>query len=172
VAIFPGAFNPPHEGHLRMAALAEQRLGAPLAFELSVANVDKPLLDYIAIRDRVAALAAQQPPRPIVLTHARTFREKAALLPGATFVVGADTLARIADPRYYHGELGQRDAAIRELAAHGCRFLAFGREQGGQFQTLADLDLPAELRQLCDGVPAEEFREDVSSTQLRGRDGV
>jgi hypothetical protein len=51
--VFPGAFNPPHRGHLRMAALAETRLQQRATWELSIANVDKPPLDFIAIRDRV-----------------------------------------------------------------------------------------------------------------------
>jgi hypothetical protein len=170
--LFPGAFNPPHAGHLRMASIAEQRLGKPLAWELSIANVDKPTLDFIAIRDRVAALDASGEGRPIALTSAPTFREKATLFPGATFVVGADTLARIAHARYYHGDESQRDEAIDHIAARGCRFLAFGRHFEGGFQTLADLALPARLRVACDEVPAADFREDISSTELRAEDGV
>jgi hypothetical protein len=165
--VFPGAFNPPHEGHARMAAIAESRLGQPLVWELSVANVDKPPLDFIAIRDRIAALAGLVPPRPIALTHAATFREKAALFPGATFAAGLDTIQRIAEPRYYHGDARQRDAAVAALAAAGCRFLVFGRQVAGRFQTLGDLELPAALAALCTVVPAAEFRDDISSTQIR-----
>jgi hypothetical protein len=169
--LFPGAFNPPHEGHAEMATIAERRLGASLAWELSVANVDKPPLDFISIRDRLVALAAVQPPRPVAVTNAASFREKAALFPDATFVVGADTAARLAEPRYY-GSIERRDDAIREIAAYGCRFLVFGRNIDGGFQSLERLDLPPGLRDICLGVPAAEFREDISSTQLRSGDGV
>ncbi|HYO25422.1 MAG TPA: hypothetical protein VEQ85_10800 [Lacipirellulaceae bacterium] len=167
--VFPGAFNPVHAGHLRMAAAAEARLGLPAAWELSVTNVDKPALDFIAIRDRVAGLQGDAKRRPIALTRAATFREKAALFPGSVFVVGADTLVRIGDVRYYGGETLRRDAVIREIAAQSCRFLAFGRVVGGQFQRADELDLPAALRALCDVVPESEFRADVSSTELRAR---
>jgi hypothetical protein len=165
--VFPGAFNPPHVGHLQMAALAERRLGQPLAWELSIANVDKPLLDFLAIRTRVQALRREDDTRPIALTRAPTFREKAALFPGATFVVGADTIVRIADPRYYGGDAAQRDAAVAAIAAQGCRFLVFGRQLADGFQTLSGLDLPPALAVLCQEVPAEEFREDISSTEIR-----
>ena len=165
--VFPGAFNPPHAGHQRMAAIAEQRLGQPVAWEVSIANVDKPPLDFIAIRDRLAGLAAVDRRRLILLTHAATFREKAALAPGAVFVVGLDTLMRIADARYYAGDPKLRDDALTAIAAAGCRFLVFGRQLGGHFQTLADLHIPPELRAICDEVPAEKFREDISSTELR-----
>ncbi len=166
-AVFPGAFNPPHEAHLRMAAIAEQRLGGPVTWEASIINVDKPPLDFLAIRDRVEALREVSPSQPIALTRAATFREKAELFPGATFVVGADTLARIADPRYYGGDAKRRVEAVAHIAAQGCRFLAFGRAAGGRFQALADLDLPPALRALCDEVPAADFRADISSTELR-----
>jgi nicotinamide mononucleotide (NMN) deamidase PncC len=165
--VFAGAFNPPHVGHLRMAEIAERRVGAPLAWELSVANVDKPPLDFISIRQRVAALRAEDGRRLIALTSAPTFAEKSALFPGATFVVGADTLQRIAEHRYYGDDAAKRDRAIADIAGSGCRFLVFGRAGGDRFMTLGDLQLPEALRRLCEEVPASEFREDVSSTSLR-----
>lgn len=165
--VFPGAFNPPHAGHLQMAVIAEKRLGRPVAWELSMANVDKPPLDFIAIRSRVEALRADDGDRLIALTHAPTFREKAELFPDATFVVGADTLLRIAEPRYYEGNEARRDAAVAKIAGRGCRFLGFGRTIDGRFKTLDDLALPLALRALCDEVPEDQFREDVSSMELR-----
>lgn len=166
--IFPGSFNPPHQGHLRMAAEAERRLGAPLAWELSMANVDKPPLDFIAMRTRVGWLRSEDSARLVAVTWAPTFREKAELYPGATFVVGADTIVRIGDERYYGGDVARRDAAMAAIASLGCRFLVFGRELAGRFQTLGDLPVTPALRSLCAEVSAAEFREDVSSTALRG----
>jgi hypothetical protein len=103
----------------------------------------------------------------VLLTRAATFVEKARLMPGCLFIVGADTLIRIADPRYYGGDRAQRDAAIVELADLGCRFLVFGRPLDGSFLALAELNLPAGLRALCDDVSESEFRANVSSSELR-----
>jgi nicotinamide mononucleotide (NMN) deamidase PncC len=171
-AILSGAFNPLHSGHRRMAAIAEDVLQRPVAWELSIANVDKPPLDYITLLERVDALQAEKEGRVIAVTRSPTFREKAELFPGATFVVGADTMLRIAEPRYYGGDEARRDEAIAEISRHGSRFLVFGRVIDGRFMTLGDLNLPAELLSLCDEVPASEFREDVSSTELRSKEDI
>ena len=163
-AVLPGAFNPLHDGHRAMRAHATERLGRPVAYELCVANVDKPALDYLDINPRLA----QFQPDEVVVTNTPTFVEKARVLGGAvTFVVGADTITRIAEPRYY-GDRARRDAALAELKDVGCAFLVYGRvDDDGVFKTLADLSLPSALAALCEGVDAAEFRNDVSSTALR-----
>jgi nicotinamide mononucleotide (NMN) deamidase PncC len=160
--MFPGSFNPPHAGHERMAHVAEARVGAPAVRELSVTNVDKPPLDFLAIHRRVEALGDV----PLLLTDAPTFLEKAQIAPGCVFAVGADTAERIGRGRYYASD-AERDAAIAAITRLGCRFLVFGRVEGGRFRELPDLDLPEALRALCDGVSEGEFREDLSSSSLR-----
>lgn len=170
--VFPGAFHPLHSGHRRMAQLAQQMLGVPVEFEMSIMNVDKPPLDYFEIQQRTEQFSDEQ---IVWLTRAPTFMEKSTHFPGATFVVGADTICRVAEVRYYGNDLAARDAALRAIASQGCRFLVFGRKIGERFVTLWDLDLPGILRDLCRGVPGEQFREDVSSTEIRqgesGRSG-
>jgi nicotinamide mononucleotide (NMN) deamidase PncC len=163
--VFPGAFNPFHAGHERMAQIAAARYDAPVTFELSIANVDKPPLDFIELADRLKRLAG----RPVLLTRAATFVEKANVAPGCVFVVGVDTLARIGETRYYGGDPEARDAAIASIADQGCRFLVFGRIMDDRFVGLSNLDVPAGLRELCEEVPEAMFRADISSTELRVR---
>jgi len=164
-AVFSGAFNPLHAGHLKMAHFAAQRLAAPAEFEISIENVDKPPLDYTEIAHRAAQFSQRQ--LPLWFTRAPTFAEKSDLFPGATFIVGADTLLRIGHCRYYNNDPRAAEAAIARIAKNGCRFLVFGRLVDTDFRSLADLELPASLRQLCDEIPSAEFREDISSTNLR-----
>jgi nicotinic acid mononucleotide adenylyltransferase len=161
--LFPGAFNPPHWGHERMAEIASQRYGRPVTFEISIINVDKRPLDFIEIADRLERLSGQL----VLLTRAATFVEKSQLAPGCIFVVGADTIERIADPAYYNNDAARRDEAIAAIAKQGCRFLVFGRTIRGSFATLSTLNLPRQLRAICDEVTESEFNAEVSSTELR-----
>ncbi len=167
--VFPGAFNPLHAGHRRMAEIAGHLLRGPVAVEISVLNVDKPPLDYTEIERRLA----QFPPgQTVCLTRAATFEAKSRLFPGATFVVGTDTMQRIADPQYSGGTATAWRQAIERIAGQGCRFLVFGRATNGRFVGLSDLDLPEPLAPLCREVPPDVFRDDVSSTTMRhGRTG-
>ncbi len=162
-AIIAGAFNPLHVAHRKMADIAKQKVGGEAAFEISVINVDKPPLDFIEMRTR----AEQFADAPLWFTRAPTFVEKAANFPGAIFVVGADTIRRIAEPRYYGDNVAARDHALETIASHGCRFLVFARRNEDSIETLNSLTLPDRLRKICDEVAADEFLFDVSSTELR-----
>ncbi len=166
--LLPGAFHPLHEGHRHIAQWASRYLNRPVEFELSVRNVDKPPLDYVEIAERFGQFDANQ---VVWLTNAPTFVEKARIFPGATFLVGVDTLIRIGDPRYYGSE-DACQAALKELEQHNCSFLVFGRLVGDRFLTLRDLPVPDLLRRRCQEVPADEFRCDLSSTQIRAEQHI
>jgi len=162
--IFPGAFNPLHDGHREMVRVAEQMTGDKALLEISTFNVDKPPLDYVDMRLRERGLHAEF---PFTFTNAPTFVEKSELFPGATFMVGSDTLERIGQPRYYHGSLELRDKALEALAGNRVRFLVFGRLTDDTFKGLDDLEIPPVLRKMSAGVPESGFRVDISSTGIR-----
>ena len=162
--ILSGSFNPLHEGHETMADAASRILGGPVAFELSVANADKPPLHAEEVRRRVAQFAGKG---DIVLTRVPVFHEKATLLPGCTFIIGVDTAVRLFDPRYYGNSTAQMLLAFERMRRHKCNFLVAGRVSGDTFQTLADVPVPHGIASMFTAIPESAFRKDISSTQLR-----
>ena len=168
-AVLPGSFNPIHRGHWELARVAERILGQPVAFEISVANVDKPPLGCAEIRTRLAPFNWQA---SVWLTHAPRFVQKAERFPGATFVVGVDTALRILAPQYYNNDESEMLAALGRMSDLACRFLVACRvDAHGRCLRLSDVPIPPAFAMLFQEIPAEQFRWDISSTQLRAQGG-
>ncbi len=161
--LLPGSFNPLHVGHREMVETATRAVGVTGAYELSVTNVDKPPLEIGEVERRLSQFGEGD---TVVLTRAETFQKKAALFPGRTFVQGWDTTIRLVAPRYYDGE-AEMMLALAEMMAGRTKFLVAGRSDGGEFRTLADVDVPAGFAPMFEEIREAEFRRDISSTELR-----
>jgi len=165
-SVLPGSFNPLHDAHLLLARVAQEFTGAPVAFEISVTNVDKPPLAAADVRARVAQFGGRA---RVELTRAPTFVEKSRLLLAVTFVVGADTAERLVATRYY-GDETRMNAALEEMADRGCRFLVAVRVDGaGRVRSLADAAIPPKFARLFTAIPESRFRIDASSSAIRAR---
>src|SRR5205814_8201775 len=86
---------------------------------------------------------------------------------GLPLLAGAGAAVRIVPTGDYGDREAARDAALREVRGAGCRFLVAGRQAGDTFLTLADVPVPREFADLFTAIPAETFRADISSTELR-----
>lgn len=166
--VIPGSFHPLHQGHLCMAEAAATRTGHPVAFEISVENVDKPavIVEEAWRRARQFADKAE-----VWLTRAPTIAEKAALFPSAVIALGVDTVERVLDLRYYDHSAEKLATTLAELRRLGCRIVVAGRFDAarGRFVSLRDVAVPAEFVDLFEAIPESECRVDVSSTELRQR---
>ena len=139
-----------------------------VAYELPIINADKPALTELQVRLRVLQFADWA---TVILTKTPTFSEKATILPQRTFIIGIDTASRIVEPRFYGGTEENLNKALSEFQEQDCHFLVAGRQDGSDFITLSDVNIPDFAQDLFEQIPEQHFRSDLSSTQIR-REGL
>ncbi|KAL0408897.1 UNVERIFIED_CONTAM: hypothetical protein Sradi_1824100 [Sesamum radiatum] len=75
-------------------------------------------------------------------------------------------------PKYYSGDYGRMLEILCGCKSTGCVFLVGGRTVNGDFRVLDDFDIPQELRDMFIPIPADKFRIDISSTEIRRSQGM
>lgn len=164
--LYPGSFNPLHEGHCQLAQVAGQLSGRVPALELSVNNVDKAPLERAEIERRLAALRGRF---RAILTREPTFYGKASHFAAPHFVIGCDTAMRLVDGKYYDGGMAAMERALAELRDRDVRFWVAGRRMQSGYKTLEDVAVPTALSALFAPIAESAFRMDISSTEIRAR---
>jgi len=93
-----------------------------------------------------------------------------------TFVIGVDTFVRIINPKYYEDSYENMLEAVRDMGRKGVRYIVGGRleqgkEQGEKSKFITGQEelstLPNDVQGLFILIREEDFRVDISSTELR-----
>lgn len=164
--VFPGSFDPCHKNHVFMARWASKRYNKPVHFEISLKNVDKPPIDFISLSQRLDSLREHKDEDfmgDVYLTNAPLFMQKVTLFPNATFIVGADTINRIFDAKYYRG-IADMSIVLGHFRENNVRFMVFHRKS-------VELTIDPDLLEVCEIVSLDEYEDDgMSSTEIRNKE--
>ena len=156
--LFPGAFNPPHDGHMFSARMAEalSRL-QPTVFHITADPPHKPRLTVPQMLQRAKLLRG----------NARLFSEGDALYiekarrhSGLPIVVGADALLRMLDPSWGPEILPM----LEEFQKLNTHFYVTSRKMDTEIVDLDSLPIPVRFRPMFTDLGRGP---DLSSTSIR-----
>jgi nicotinic acid mononucleotide adenylyltransferase len=192
--VYPGSFNPLHEGHVALIIAtilsrgwsldpSAENAHPPVVFEISVVNADKPSLGRDEIIRRIKQFTDSNPILKksglinycVCITSVPFFLDKSNIFRECMFVIGADTLSRIINPRYYGNNEFALVDSLGRINQNNCKFIVGGRIDSSETFQTADTILSSDLAQTIlysDSLKSmfiaiNEFRFDLSSTQIR-----
>ena len=156
-ALMPGAFNPPHAGHLGIASEVERKHHLPVTFHVTANSPNKPPLTVQDMLKRAKLLRGHD----ALFTRGESlYIEKARRFPETPLVMGSDALLRMLDPKWGP----EVKALLVEFSQLGTTFLVSPRNGLTVDDCFAKTSTDCEFRFMFTEL---DGAWDVSSTQLR-----
>ncbi|MCS6862692.1 MAG: nicotinate-nicotinamide nucleotide adenylyltransferase [Abditibacteriales bacterium] len=176
LGVFSASFNPPHNAHVEMMRLAQQKFNLDeMLLLLAKANVDKE--EFGATLEQrltmMLGIAAEHPDYSVAAVSHGRFVDKAIALrevyPDGTaiyFLLGYDTLVRLFDPKYY-ADMPTELTRLFSMA----QFIAANRQEHG-IEEIRQLLMRAEVRPFAHQIhplALDDVHAHLSSTEVRRR---
>jgi nicotinic acid mononucleotide adenylyltransferase len=168
LSLYPGAFNPPHEGHFGIATSMFQSYGKRVIFEVTAEPPHKEPLTVQQLLQRAKLLQKHD---RFFTRHEPYYIDKARSFPGVGLVLGADAMVRLLDPKWGHDYIKM----FQEFHDLGTTLFVVGRDINGKFVSRDDIyqDLSVvqpEQARLFSRISVPLSGEwNISSTELRNQ---
>lgn len=169
----PATLNPLHDGHRTLCDAGEETCtGHSATYLVSTRSPHKGDMSIQQILGIVAQVRkdrwadnGEYNPRNVEFTCKEPlFIDKARKRPGSTFLIGADTMQRMLDPKWGPDIVEM----LNEMRNLKVTFYVRGREIDGKFVECRDIPVPFPYQLLFRPLPG---RCDVSSTEVRNAQG-
>jgi len=168
MALMPGAYNPPHEGHFGTAQNVMDEYGRTVVYEVTAEPPHKEALSVQLLLQRAKLLQGYDR----LFTRKEPFYlDKARVFPGIPLVLGADAMVRMLDPKWGV----DLEAMFKEFKKLETKLLIAGRTIGDKFVTVDDISKDLRLQNPHVWGYAQSVmlpisgRFDISSTELRNK---
>jgi len=158
IMLYPGSFNPAHEGHKRTAeSVIEAGFAGEVIPYITIDPPHKAPIKPIDLLTRISYLKVQLPTNTVLVSKGDPlFVDKAARWPGVTMVMGSDTLNNVMDPKYGLSP----EEVCRQFNTHKT-FLIVVKRPGHEYRIdLKPLDTPVQYLTGYNNL-------ETSSTQIR-----
>lgn len=131
-ALMPGAFNPPHQGHFGAVEAALSDYNYPTTFEITA---DPPHKGALRVQDLLQRAKLLQGYDRIFTQNLPYYLDKAKKYPGKPFILGADAVVRMLDPKWGL-DIKEMFSAFYDL---GTKLFVGSREVDGHMTTCENI---------------------------------